>query len=105
MNLDQQLRRALERQEPPPGFEKRVLSARRAGGTARWTALGLAASLLIGLGGFWYWTDRQEVLRAERARREVEIALLITGEKLNQIQIKVADIARRTTNDDTFQKR
>jgi hypothetical protein len=99
VNLDQQLRRALERQEPSPDFADRVLAARTTDRrrAPRWIAMAVAASAAMVVGANQYRAAQQRAVRAERAARDVKIALAITGEKLNEVQIKLADIARRAT--------
>ena len=107
MNLDKDLRRALEREEPPPEFADRVLarlskasrdpknvSGGRRTAAKTWIALGLAASLLIAVGTVQYRTH-QQALQAERTKRDVEVALWITSDKLTEIQVKLAEIGAR----------
>jgi hypothetical protein len=57
-------------------------------------AIGLAASLTIVTSAGWWHMAHREV-EAERARRDVELALRITSEKLLEVQSKVqAKMAR-----------
>ena len=86
MNLEDELRSALRREDPPGGFAERI--AARAQSTAPkrilWAA-GIAAALAIGfVAQFEY---RQ--MEAERAGREAVIALRIAAEKLNLTRDKV----------------
>jgi hypothetical protein len=100
MNLDQELRRALARKSPPPGFDDRVLRRLASGergmvpvARRRWqrVVLPIAASVLLAFG--WHYHARQQQLAdAERAAREVTYALQITGEKLTGLQIKVREM-------------
>lgn len=102
MNLDHELRQALRRPDPPPGFEQRVLSriAGRDPGPAlpvrhrrRWLALPLAASLV----GAFAWGHHLQVQRratAERAAYEVSLGLQIASEKLLAVQKKVENQLR-----------
>ena len=82
MNLEQQLRRALQRKDPPSGFHDKVLSRIAAGETVRtpatirrWprVALPIAASLMLAFGGTYYIHRQQDGRRANsganRARR------------------------------------
>jgi hypothetical protein len=39
----------------------------------------------------WAWHDRQEQKKGEEARRQVMLALRITGHALNQVQVNLAD--------------
>jgi hypothetical protein len=109
MSLEQELRRALSRKEPPSGFDDRVVSKIRAGETARmpivrrrWSraSLPLAASLLLAFGGTYYMHQQQQrAAREERAQTEqaahnVMLALQIASEKISAAQAKVEEITR-----------
>jgi len=84
--LDDELKRAFERQEPPPDFAARTIARaqRRKGiGLPRW-AMTAAAALLIAAAGYGYrWH------RGEAAKREVLLAFRITATKVNHIQMQV----------------
>jgi hypothetical protein len=100
-DFEDQLRRALEREEPSPGFAARVVA--RATGSRRstpwfsprvWASAGIAASLLVGALGL-------EMERRERARQQGEVAraqliqaLQITSTQLDKIQKKVQGALR-----------
>lgn len=108
MSLEQELRRALRRKEPPSGFDDRVLSRIAAGETVRispphtrWTrvALPIAASLLLAFGATYYVQEhrRMELERqahTEQAVREVVFALQIASETISAAQAKVEEITR-----------
>jgi hypothetical protein len=91
MNLDDELRAALRREDPSPGFAKRVTARARVSPARKspvpwmlWAAA-LAAMLVVGfMGAFEY---RQ--MKAERAGRDAVVALRITAEKLNMARDKV----------------
>jgi uncharacterized protein HemX len=89
MNLEDELRSALERRPPSPDFTQRVLAqalapARRAPRTwVRWAAA-LAASVILAAGGFEY---RQ--YQGERAKNEVLLAVRITAAKLYKVQKRI----------------
>lgn len=96
--MDQELRQALRRAEPSPGFADRVVArlpgldearvpALRKSGGRRWLALALAASLVAAIGAGWVQSARRA--EADQARQEVELALRITTEKLLLVQSKV----------------
>jgi type VI protein secretion system component VasF len=84
--LDEELKRAFERQEPPPDFAARTIArAERGRGTAlpRW-AMTAAAALLIAAAAYGYrWHQGQA------AKREVLLAFRITATKVNHIQMQV----------------
>ena len=108
--LDDELRDALRREEPPVGFAERVLAAAAAGerpnagmsGPAplaeRWRIAGwMAAAAVIALvaGGIQYQAvenAREERARGEAAKEQVIQALRITGHKLQVVQAKVKEI-------------
>jgi len=85
MNLDEELRSALERRPPPPGFTERVLAraaapVRPAPRTwVRWVAA-MAACLLLAAGAFEY-----RRYQGERARSQVLLAVRITAGKLHKV--------------------
>ena len=109
MRLEHELRRALERKDPPSGFDDRVLSRIAAGETVRiapagrrWSraALPLAASLMMAIGATYYvqWHGGQQVrlqqARTEQAAHDVVLALQIASEKISAAQVKVEEITR-----------
>ena len=99
--MDNELKSALRRKEPPPGFTERVLASCRAerdiprgrgflaplGMTRGWRAVAAAALLVIGLGG-------GEAVRIVRAKQQMLTALHITGAKLRDARNHVNDISR-----------
>jgi len=83
--LEDRLRRAFEREEPPAGFAERVIARTRAARTPpRWLAAAAAALVLTAAGYAYRWHEGQ------RAKREVLLALRITSAKLTHIQAQVA---------------
>ena len=110
-DLEKQLKSALERQEPPPWFEAKVLAAvarerpaprswfERAihGSRLRW-ATAVAAVGLIASGVVWQRERRVEEERertaGEAAKARLELALKITSNKLHKIQQKLNEISR-----------
>ena len=93
--LENDLRAALRREEPPADFIVRVMSRTPAGRRKpRWIAAAVAACLLMGVGGFGY-----REYRGRKARRELLLALQITGSKLKIAQQKVLELNRKTIHD------
>ena len=102
MTMDEELRRALRRAEPSPGFTKRTMARiasegqreTRGGGRSwrpsvtRWLGAAVAASIVIASGAGWYQVS-QRAADAERARHDVELALRITTEKLQEVQTRI----------------
>ena len=106
MNLDDDLRRALQRKPAPPDFDTRVLdrvprdagaktpttvfTARRRG-LAGWLAAA-AATAVLGIGLPRYYAYQQHIADAENAKRDVMRALAITSAKLALVQQRVQDV-------------
>lgn len=100
-DFERELKAALERRPAPPSLKRRVLQGRiqrrrgrqrRAQASMIW--MRLAATLLIvallGGGLRWGLEQREERRQGEEARRQVMIALRITGKALNQVNNKIA---------------
>jgi hypothetical protein len=84
--LDDELKRAFERQEPPPDFAARTIArAQRSRGfmLPRW-AVAAAAAMAIGVTGYAYRCHQ-----GEAAKQEVLLAFRITATKVNHIQLQV----------------
>ncbi len=100
-DFERQIQDALQKKEPSPFFEARVLGAvkrqareRRASIRMWWTAA--VAALLIVIAGSVWQHRRSEMAREEVAGREakarLELALRITSVKLQKISQKVEGI-------------
>jgi hypothetical protein len=101
--LEDRLRRALRREEPPEGFAARVVAAAEAQAArraSRWDwlrphsfrwAAALAACLVLLAAGLALERQRQRENRArgEAAKAQVMQALRITGARLHAAQAKV----------------
>jgi phosphopantetheinyl transferase (holo-ACP synthase) len=101
--LDDELRRVLRREDPPPGFAERVMRrvetrqpeqrmdvARPS--VMRWAA---AAMLVAALGGGLQYRavqQQRERIRGEAAKEQVMKALRITADKLQVVQSAVKEI-------------
>lgn len=99
--FEQELHQALERRPAPPLLKQRILAERnrRMRKQHGWMPhlnpwMRVAASLLIAalLGGTAEWGIRhnEDRQRGEEARRQVMIALRITGRELNQVRTRLA---------------
>ena len=96
-DFEQDLRSALRREQPSPGFAARVVAgtgARVAPWRAGWLTAAIAACLLLSVGSFEY---RQ--YRGQKAKQQLLLALEIAGGKLNIAQRKVSDLSRRTIHE------
>jgi hypothetical protein len=105
MTFEDQLRDALRRKEPPPGFAARVASLAASGGAphesdgrhatpgralrSRWVAFGMAASLALATASGLVFLDRQKQAEARRARALAIQALRVTSAELGHIQSRV----------------
>jgi type VI protein secretion system component VasF len=84
-DLEDQLRRAFEPEDPPEGFADRVIERTRAHrAMPRWMAAAAAVLVLVGAGYGYRWQQ------GVKAKREVLLAFRITSAKLNHIQVQVA---------------
>ncbi len=106
MNLEEQLRRALKRREPPAGFAERVLARAREQTYARdqesgwwrqwflrprWVAAAAAAAiLLLTVGSVREYEERQA---SARAGEQVLFALELASSKVSFAQQKVLNTA------------
>jgi hypothetical protein len=82
--LEQELKEALARKDPPPGFADRV--TRRRFGAPRWIAA--AAALVVVTGGSLAWREHQ----GRVAKDQVMTAMRITSAKLRHIQGHVREV-------------
>lgn len=93
MNIEDQLKQALQRQEPSPGFAKRVIAQAQPAPVVRkrpirtWgPAIGAIAAVLVAGVGI---EEHRHQQKAEQAREQAELALRIAAEKLVAVQSKV----------------
>jgi uncharacterized protein HemX len=115
MSLEQEIRRALKRKDPPAGFDDRVLSKIAAGdivhvrvGTRRWSraVLPIAASLMIAIGGTYYVQQQQQrraeeaYVHAEQRAHDVVLALQIASDQISAAQAKVEEMTRHEPKND-----
>ncbi len=101
--FEDELRHALRRQPPPPGFAERVLagasqpksrwSLAGLSGVRRmqWAVAGVLALIMVGA-GIEYQHQRRERARGEAARTQLLLALRITGSKLQFAQQKLQQL-------------
>jgi hypothetical protein len=107
MNLERELKQALRRQNPPAGFDQRVLRRIVADPIVRptapsprpWTrlALPIAASLAVAIGAGYYarqYENHQQRVQAAQAAHNVVLALQIASDKVSAVQVKVQEITR-----------
>ena len=104
-DINDELRHALRRVEPPAGFAEGVLqrvvggdasTGEPGGGAARrapgQTIFGWAAAAVLVLtvtGGAWYRSELRRQAQGEEAKRQVLVSLRMAGSKLQFVQSKV----------------
>ena len=89
--LEDELRKALAREDPPEGFAERVLarSAReRSGGARRWLAA--AAMVVVAAGAAGAWRQHQ----GNQAKQEVMLALRLASAPMDRIQSEIRGITQ-----------
>ena len=86
MNLEDELRTALRRENPPAGFAGRTAARAPSSPRSRiYWAMGIAAMLAVGFAAQFEYHE----IKAERASREAVLALRIAAEKLNLTRDRV----------------
>lgn len=107
--LEDELRKALQSEEPPAGFAERVMArtaaAERAKARAGWTWLGFfqmpalrwaatsALTVALVAGGVFLRREHQQRAEGEKAKEQLMLALRIAGSKLQIVQVSVRDIS------------
>lgn len=98
MKLEEDLRRALRRESPAPGFASRVMQRIEREETQRpkrqwWrtVAASLTLTALVGAGAA-YQDHQRRVREGEQAKEQVLLALRIAGEKVRYAQSEVRTI-------------
>jgi len=102
--FEHDLRRSLQRREPPAGFAEKVLSRtrdidkRRSGffsfaRTWRWAII--AAAVVFLAGGAALYQERRHHIQAEQSKQELMQALRITGSRLQLVQERLSEIERK----------
>ena len=107
--LEEELRSALRREEPPEGFAARVMARVRAPAQDRWwrsvrglwrfprwrwAAAALAACLLVAVAVVHHRREQRMKAQGEMAKVQVMKALHIASSKLNLARRKVQEIDR-----------
>jgi len=97
--FEDDLRIAMQREEPPDGFAERVLAKAGAAKQRSWSsffawpglkwALAGTVCLMLAVGGIGYKRANDERAKGEAAKAQLMLALRITADKLQLAQIKV----------------
>jgi len=113
--LEEDLKLALQRIEPPPDFAARVLA--RANGKPpepkaawwqllalllrppriQWVALSLIFSIMIPAAGIRYHREMRLRAEGERAKEQLMFAVHMAGSKLHKVQQRVLEMGRTDT--------
>ena len=80
--LEQELKQALERKDPDPGFESRV-RRRQVRVMPRW--IGIAATVVLGMAA----AEGYRYHQGQVAKEQVMTAMRIAGSKLNRVQMQL----------------
>jgi len=95
--LEDELKQALGRKQPSPDFEARLIAAAAAAGRRsvlrfpvlampRWLAAAAAVLVITGAGAGYRHHQ------GEAAKEQVMLAMRITGQKLNRIQVQMKGV-------------
>jgi hypothetical protein len=100
MNTEQELRQALSRKAPAPGFRTRVMERleERTAEAPRWRgwrAAAAALALTATVGGWTAWKVEERRREGERAKEDLVLALRIAGEKVRVAQDEVRTLSHR----------
>jgi hypothetical protein len=109
MSFDDELRRAFERKEPPPGFADRVLARINQAQSAeeprrpvrmssafavRWIAAA-AAGAVLAIASSQYYASRQAAIDEAKVKEQLRVSLQLASEKLNDVERKVREHSQR----------
>ena len=94
MDVHEELRRALARKDPDPGFANRVMARiERDGRVERswggWRAVAAALLVTVVMGAWGVHERRERQREGEAAREQVLLALRITSEKVRHVQHEI----------------
>jgi len=97
--LEDELRQALRRREPPAGFAERVMARARAREREQrrprwlgWRWLAAATAVVVVAAGLHFMEERRRRLEGERAKEQVMLALELTGAKLILAEQRVQQV-------------
>ena len=82
--LEQELARALARQEPAAGFDGRMRARLRQ--RPRWLTIAATFLVMMGAGEAW---RQYRLYQGELAKEQVMTAMRIAGSKLNRVQMQL----------------
>jgi hypothetical protein len=94
--LEEELKQAMRRQEPPADFTARVLArcavddARRRSVRPQWW-LSMAAAVLFTVAGGTMWQQHEREVKGMAAKRQLILAMRIAGTRLQAVQQRVRE--------------
>jgi hypothetical protein len=88
--LEDELRRALAREDPPDGFAERVLARRERGTSSARRWLAAAAMVVVAAGAAGAWRQHQ----GNHAKQEVMLALRLASAPMDRIQSEIRGITQ-----------
>jgi hypothetical protein len=90
--LEDELRRALAREDPPDGFAERVMarSARGPSGARRWLAAAAMVVVVVAAGAAGAWRQHQ----GNEAKQEMMLALRLASAPVQHIQSEIRGITQ-----------
>ena len=95
--IEDELRVALQRREPPDGFAQRVIGrARRPRPQWRFVAIAAAILLIFSVGLFRYQKAAAERRSGEVARQQLVLAIQIAAGKLETVKYRINSHAAET---------
>jgi len=88
--LEDELRRALAREDPPDGSAERVLARRERGTSSARRWLAAAAMVVVAAGAAGAWRQHQ----GNQAKQEVMLALRLASAPMDRIQSEIRGITQ-----------
>lgn len=106
MRLEDELRDAMARRDPPAGFAAQVLARAAQEQTRKsashwkvwfargrgWRLAGALAGITLALSGGWIYQQHERALRGEAAKQKLLLAVRIAGTKLQQAHRQVLQV-------------
>jgi len=106
MRIEEELKKAMARREPPAGFTQRVMAravtnrpvGRGAGWMAwlersrAWRLAGAAAGISLALSGGFFYQQHERAERGLAAKRQLLVAVRIAGTKLQKAHRQVLQV-------------
>ena len=99
--FEEEVKKALDRCEPPEGFTERLAAriaalpaARKRGVNTSWSWAAAAAAMMLLVGGAAVEKRYEQARKGEMAKQQVLLAMRITNAKLQQAQERIRQVER-----------